>query len=260
MTLVAAVPATLKAASDAPPAIPLAAPACPVALSGPFDAGAACEGIRPGAALTGPSGGGAFCTLAWALRSGSDVYVTTAGHCVGVGQRVGTPGVGAFGTTVARMCGATPLFETCEPGFDYALIRVDAAKASLVTNDQCAWGTPARVLTERDATPRVVKHHGYGLVLGGNDLTRAREGVSVLMDDARKFGFWGAAAPGDSGSAAMAEDPVTGEKTALGIITHIVAYTEADPDPARDGTVTGTRLDAAIADLNAQLGLDLKLL
>lgn len=260
MTLVAAVPATLKAAGDAPLAIPLAAPACPVALSGPFDAGAACEGIRPGAALTGPSGGGAFCTIAWALRSGSDVYVTTAGHCVGVGQRVGTPGVGAFGTTVARKCGATPLFETCEPGFDYALILVDAAKASLVTNDQCAWGTPARVLTERDTVPRVVKHHGYGLVLGGNDLTRAREGASVLMDDARKFGFWGAAAPGDSGSAAMAEDLLTGEKTALGIITHIVAYTEADPDPARDGTVTGTRLDVAIADLNAQLGLDLKLL
>ncbi|HWG90987.1 MAG TPA: hypothetical protein VNZ52_09100 [Candidatus Thermoplasmatota archaeon] len=162
-----------------------------------------CPGIRPGGGLILRAGPLeiVYCTMAFVLTDGQDLYVATAGHCVepslgapGLGERVAAIGVpGTFGTVVYQWCEDEALNGGCGAGKDFGLIKVDANKRGYVTNAMCHWGAPTGGMFTafddpvdydpaaalEDPTPEAppaewiaptpkmsIQHYGWGMVLG----------------------------------------------------------------------------------------------
>lgn len=207
-----------------------------------------CSGIRPGAAISSPVGS---CTMAWILRSGSDLYGTTAGHCADVGHRIRVAGAGEVGTMV---------YSVDQPiGEDFGVFRIDPARHALVSPEMCAWGGATGVWAGDDPAG-VVRHFGFGIGTGTLPPTRARSGVLDYANPTT-FAFVGAVAPGDSGSPARL---ATGD--ALGVITDLLAprtpgtggFVPSDPVLVTQLAI-GTRLDHGIARAEAATGLDFAL-
>ncbi len=238
-----------------------------------------CPGIRPGGALVLRAGPFElmFCSMAFIVTDGDDLYVATAGHCtdpaVGVGPRFSAHGVpGEFGTVVHRWCekGSAVVNDivydqigldlaSCGVGTDFALIKVDADKHGHVNAAMCHWGAPVGgVFTAHDTEPRTVQHFGWGMFLGeasgvivtvGNPATQARQGVGIDFSDANSAWVQTPAISGDSGSGVLVApsglDPLDldPEPQALGVLTHI--------------TNAGTfvqRLDVSLARAGAEMG------
>jgi hypothetical protein len=254
------------------------APAGEAAYDNSCPAGGA---IRPGVR----SGG---CTLSWVLTDGTDLYITTAGHCGGVGTAFSVAGVGTIGSVVYQ-----------EANFDFtnlrdwAFIRIDPAVASFVDPTMVHYGGPfgAGALAGLDPVrPPVpgdgVLHYGHGYGMGQEDGTKARAGVvAAVLPTA--FAYPGEVGGGDSGS------PVrfaTGEAAGIavaggGLVSGdnrdvVPAYCAPAPptcaaasdacgrtDGACDGVlrpdgiygaVIATRLDVAIQAFEGWLGKDVR--
>lgn len=125
--------------------------------------------LQPGTEVSTPVGG---CSLNFVFKDASNTYIGTAGHCAsGTGGRVSTPGIGAWGTIVVDIDGAT----------DFALIRVDAAKLGLVRADVQHWGGPTGVIGPSETAPGdLLAIYGYGIGFSLTEPSRAKQGV--LLD------------------------------------------------------------------------------
>ncbi|HUR69605.1 MAG TPA: hypothetical protein VM370_10195 [Candidatus Thermoplasmatota archaeon] len=146
-----------------------------------------CTGkIRPGAAMTSPAG----CTFSFILTDGNGtLYTGSAGHCVSrVGQRVSASGVGAFGTVVTYWA----------LGVDYALIRIDADKTSLVTPTLCAWGGPIGADPGNRPANDILLEYAWGFATSATSHTRTRALVQAGIG-ANEISWHGVGSGGDSG-------------------------------------------------------------
>jgi len=193
--------------------------------------------LGPGAQMTSPVG----CTMNFAFTDQlGRFYLGTAGHCVGVGQRVGLAGLGQVGTAVFSVANGA--------GYDFGLVRLDAGRVP--DPSMCHWGGPTGVASPAQSSG-VVRQFGYGLVWGQNQFTRARSGYTdpLFTMDPNDFAFVGFAAAGDSGSPVRMD---SGE--ALGLVTHGGGVLFFVP------TGSGTRIDQAIRLAEAGTGLDLTLM
>ena len=196
--------------------------------------------IGPGAHITTPIGG---CTanVAFTDQNGR-YYLSTAGHCIAVGQRMSIVGLGPVGTAVYRINGGI--------GQDFALVLLDAG---LVPDPAiCHWGGPTGVAAGNQAG--LVRLFGHGVIWGQNDLTRPRTALSLITDaGADSFEANGLVSSGDSGSPARLDN---GEH--LGVITHVnlplILFAQSAP------TFWGTQLHHAIDLAEAGTGLDLTLM
>lgn len=237
--------------------------------------------IRPGVR----SGG---CTLSWVLTDGTDLYITTAGHCGGVGASFSVAGVGAIGSVVYQEAN----FDFTNPR-DWAFIRIDPAVASFVDPTMVHWGGPfgagsaAGLDPVRPPVPGDgVLQYGHGYGMGQEEGTKARAGVvAAVLPTA--FAYPGEVGGGDSGSPVrFASGEAAGIAVAGGGLVSgdnrgfVPAYcADLDQDCAAywdacgrlDGACDGvtrpdgiygavivTRLDVAIAAFEAWLGKDVR--
>lgn len=196
--------------------------------------------LRPGAGMVDPGGDGAdpvpmteldtFCSWNWIFHDvverdpetgrypTPDAYIGTAAHCTDeVGQRVAALDIDEFGTVVYDS-------DDIESPVDFSLARIDADKVSLVHPQMFGFDAPTGFVTSDElAIGDVLTHHGYGLVLGQNDLTRDRYGLVVGKSE-HEYVAETLAQFGDSGSPfALLE---TGQ--AVGIVSRY-GFTEVPP-------------------------------
>jgi hypothetical protein len=198
-----------------------------------------CTGIRPGSWI---SAGGACTTNFVFTDPQGNLYIGTAGHCISTGQTAVVANVGLIGTAV---------FSTGDGGVgnDFALIKINADKMSLVNPEMCDWGGPTGVFTGPSITGRRVLHtgHGYGVV-GSAVVTpmppRPKEGVGEAWG-ATSLTWVGYPWPGDSGSAIRLDGGTSVGTVGLGagILTHGIGVSVVG---APAGLGFGTRLDKAI--------------
>ena len=101
-------------------------------------------------------------------------YIGTAAHCTDeVGQRVAAVDIGEFGTVVYDS-------DDIESQVDFSLVRIDADKVGQVHPQMFGFAAPTGFVTSEElAVGDVLAHHGYGLLLGQNDVTRDRYGLVV---------------------------------------------------------------------------------
>jgi hypothetical protein len=200
-------------------------------------AGVGFFGIRPGAwvlLINGDSVG--WCTLAHVYGT----QISTAGHC-------GKPGdiatvVGVVGDNVPVLIDFGTFSASTDGGLgnDWALISVYPEQQHLLTPTMAFWGGPigmyrasGEVLDVNlsgnnpsitpNADPALVQqlvHYGHGTGIGAGGTPRAATAIAWLPNH---FMFFGAIAPGDSGSGAntLTGDAVGANRQAAGIITHI---------------------------------------
>jgi hypothetical protein len=205
--------------------------------------GTGCLGIRPGAWLLLISGNSiGWCSMAHVYGSPGNYDISTAGHCGRNGDTATV--IAAFGNR-GDLAGAVLLdFGTFTNshdgglGNDWALIDINPAYQSLVTPTMCFWGGPRGMYTKTGGIATVnwnngsvtinpdpflaqaVVHYGHGAGIGAGGTPRA--GTSIHWG-ASHFMFFGAIAPGDSGSGAntLTGDSVGSNMEAAGIMTHL---------------------------------------
>lgn len=207
-----------------------------------------CDGIRPGKSIYD-------CTLGFIFRDSSAYFASTAGHCRLEGEPVFAPRIGRIGVTV---------FSTGNGGVgnDFALIRIDADKESLVTGEMCFWGGPSGSLPAGSILGRAIVQvgHGSGLAvdptLGDQSPPpRPRVGVGASFQDSY-FAWEGSSLPGDSGGPVRVADTIEldghsrPDGLALGIVTHV------GPNGLQDRAINfGTTIPHGLA-LAAAAGMD----
>lgn len=197
--------------------------------------------LRPGAGMVSPGGDGAdpvpmteldtFCSWNWVFHEVVEqdpetgewptptAYIGTAAHCTdeGVGERVAALDIDEFGTVV---------YDSDDIGspVDFTLVEIDADKVSQVHPQMFGFAAPTGFVTSDELeVGDVLAQHGYGLLLGQNDVTRSRVGVVVGKSE-DEYVAETMAQLGDSGSPfALLE---TGE--AVGIVSRY-GFTETPP-------------------------------
>lgn len=210
-----------------------------------------CGGIRPGGLLSikgayfGVTSDFSYCSMAFIVTDGTDLYVSTAGHCVedslgvpSLGERVSAYGVpGTFGTVVYQWCEGQAVNGGCAAGTDFGLIKIDADKHAYVDPTMPAWGAAdGGLFTAHDSVPRQIQHFGWGVGIGdvggvagvptGNPATQARTGLLLDASQVNYALVETAAISGDSGSGVLVM-PVgsnlasDASPQALGVLTHI---------------------------------------
>lgn len=168
--------------------------------------------IRPGSSL------GGYCTFNFVFYTpgtatkAPKAYIGTAGHCTDeIGEETELPGVGVIGKVVYD----SDLVEGEYTGVDFSLIEIDPKLVGKTNPTVLGWGGPTRSATVEDfAIGDQVDVHGYGLVLGQNDVTRSRYGALVSWTE-KEYQADMPAVNGDSGSPLIHHE--TG--AALGIIS-----------------------------------------
>lgn len=188
--------------------------------------------IQPGSRMVEPAG----CTMNFLFADDAgNQYIGTAGHCVGFssGVDVELSGTGKIGSVawVAR-----------HPA-DFALVRIDPSMYGLVNPAMRYWGGPTGLAVYAEIAPgTAVYQYGHGLLLGSNEISRARAGT-VTVPTACRYHANLPVLFGDSGSPTM-----IGDGRALGVATHIPGLF----------LHSGTRVECALAQAAAQ-GLRLTL-
>lgn len=170
--------------------------------------------IRPGSSL------GGYCTYNWVFYdlvypTAEDphptpaVYIGTAAHCTDdLGERTVLPGVGHIGTVVYDS-------DLVGSDVDFSLVEIDAPLVEETNPQMRGFVGPTRVVAADDLeVGDQVDVHGYGIVLGQNDLTRSRFGFLVNWTD-HEYVADMPAVNGDSGAPLLHDE--TG--AALGIIS-----------------------------------------
>jgi hypothetical protein len=269
-------PQPLAEAAETPDPGCLSHPVAFRSLDEADDALAPCRGIRPGGALILRSGPLeiVYCSMSFIVTDGTDVYISTAGHCVdeefgvpSLGERASAHGVpGTFGTVAYQWCEGRVSNGPCTQGADFGLIRVDADKLDYVSREMCTWGAPDGLHTTGVELGREIRHFGWGMGVAAADVganvdgrtiqpanpaTQARRGVGAFGEAGTSHALIRAPAfSGDSGSGVLISEPI-GQVTlkeppaqALGVLTHVRS----------DGIVVVQRLDASLARAGADLG------
>jgi hypothetical protein len=204
-------------------------------------AGAGCFGIRPGALLLIETADGiSLCSMAHMYGS----QISTAGHCGKVGDTAtviaGTGNRDDVTGVVLLDFGTFTTSHNNSLGDDYALISIDPAYASLATPTMCFWGgprgayaktgevvavdsgggNPGVTVTPDPFLAQTIVHYGHGVGVGAGGTPRVSQAIAWRADH---FMFFGAIAPGDSGSGAntLLGDVVGANMQAAGVITHL---------------------------------------
>jgi hypothetical protein len=205
--------AQVDAANGAPVAAPNDAP-----LPGEI-------GIRPGSWMIAPAG----CTMNFVFGSAGSYSIGTAGHCGKAGEDVvlltlapggANPVLVDLGTVQKSVDGGI--------GNDFALVSIRPELQSWVSPTIAVVAGPCGSYT--GSGPEPVFHYGHGLAVGTGGTPRA--GLALKWESSA-FGWSGAAAPGDSGSAVRVN---TGMQAA-GDLTHLVVDTSWLPS-----YIAGTRM------------------
>jgi len=208
-----ALAARVDAANGAPVAAPPEAP-----LPGEV-------GIRPGSWMIAPAG----CTMNFVFGSPGSYSIGTAGHCGNAGEAVtlltlapggANPVLVELGTVQKSVNGGI--------GNDFALVSIRPELQSWVSPTIAVVAGPCGSYT--GSGPEPVFHYGHGLAVGTGGTPRA--GLALTWENTA-FGWSGAAAPGDSGSAVRVN---TGMQAA-GDLTHLVVDTAWLPS-----YIAGTRM------------------
>jgi hypothetical protein len=190
--------ARVDAANGAPVAAPNDAP-----LPGEI-------GIRPGSWMISPAG----CTMNFVFGSPGSYSIGTAGHCGKAGENVvlltlapggANPVLVDLGTIQKSVDGGV--------GNDFALVSIRPELQSWVSPTIAVVAGPCG--SYAGSGPEPVFHYGHGLAVGTGGTPRA--GLALRWESSA-FGWSGAAAPGDSGSAVRVN---TGMQAA-GDLTHLV--------------------------------------
>lgn len=176
--------------------------------------------IRPGGLMWSPS----LCTMSFIYGDSSDLFISTAGHCTGVGDSVFmafAPSIIAFvGTTTESSLGI---------GEDYALVDITPSMEPFVDSNSPVGGPEALYCGGASlSNPVPVKHYGHGAGVGSAGGS-PRVGVSFFMDSPfatpRAFYMDSVAAPGDSGSPVLTSaEPGFPLGRAVGILTHLIVF------------------------------------
>ena len=217
----------------------------PPGVAPPRATGLATFGIRPGQWLitiqTGSSIGFASCTANFVFLKNGTYGLGTAGHCAANDALGGFPDVTAYvvppagqGTPGFYHIGKFVLSRNNGIGDDFAMISIYPQFNGWMNPTMPYLGGPTSVYTSNAAT--AVKHFGHGLVVGTGGTPRAGVAPIWTARGGRAFAWYGAGAPGDSGSAV---NVVTGE--GAGNFTHIV-IADGIPGEILPGMLTGTRL------------------
>lgn len=186
----------------------------------------ACAPIHPGASLLVP---GDRCTVGFIVTDGLDLFLSTAGHCLREGQRVGVTGRPEVGTAALR--GAHG---------DWGFVRVDPEDRSFVDPAFPRWSGPRGVEPPRAGDVILYEGRGDSSPSGAE----GRVGVVVRADPgARTFWFLGSADHGDSGAPVLRW---TGEAAGIVVATLV-------PGPA-PSVVVAVHLDEAMEELADALG------
>jgi hypothetical protein len=151
------------------------------------------------------------CTANFVYTNGSSYYIGTAGHCVDkVGQsvymQVNSPGVGA---SIANI-GTVARFVDNGVGDDYSVIAI---RSGFVVDPKLPQGGPQGIYTGCGPAPVTHYGHGYGVAVSQGKLEGGL--ATNWYDDG--YGWTGVGAPGDSGSAVLANG-----LTAAGDFTHLI--------------------------------------
>jgi hypothetical protein len=140
------------------------------------------------------------CTANFVYSNGSQYFIGTAGHCVdAVGQavymQVNTPGIGA---SIANV-GTVSKFVNGGVGNDYSVIAI---APGFTVDPKLPQGGPQGIYT--GCGPAAVLHygHGFGVAVAQGKLEGGL--ATNWYDDG--YGWTGAGAPGDSGSAVVTAD------------------------------------------------------
>lgn len=176
--------------------------------------------LRPGTFSSG-------CTLGYVLTDGTDLYMTTAGHCGGEGKRWYVPGLGEIGTTVVSVFDPNLL-----DWRDYALVKIDEEDREHVEPTLRRFGGPITPVDGLDTRPPVsgetVLQYGHGRGFGQDPATKGRAGTVTAPLDGW-FGYVGTVGPGDSGS------PVrfaTGEPAGIAVAVIGLSWEQDQPTPS----------------------------
>ena len=182
-------------------------------------------GIRPGSWMIAPAG----CTMNFVFGSPGSYSIGTAGHCAKTGEDVvlltlapggANPVLVELGTVQRSVDGGV--------GNDFALVSIRPELQSWVSPTIAIVAGPCGSYT--GSGPEPVFHYGHGLAVGTGGTPRA--GLALKWESTA-FGWSGAAAPGDSGSAVRVN---TGMQAA-GDLTHLVVDTTWLPS-----YIAGTRM------------------
>src|SRR3954467_11158618 len=179
------------------------------------------------------------CTANFIYTNGSQFYIGTAGHCVDkVGQdiymQVSTPGVGV---SIADV-GTVTKFVNGGVGNDYAVIAI---KPGFTVDPKLPEGGPQGIYTGCGPTAVLHYGHGYGVAVGQGKLEGGL--ATNWYDDG--YGWTGAGAPGDSGSAVVTADGFQ----AAGDFTHLIV----DPLAYPGSDLAGTRITKILAGTGLRL-------
>jgi hypothetical protein len=205
--------ARVAAANGAPVAAPPEAP-----LPGEV-------GIRPGSWMISPAG----CTMNFVFGSPGAYSIGTAGHCGKTGDAVtlltlapggANPVLVDVGTVQKSVDGGI--------GNDFALVSIRPELQEWVSPTIAVVAGPCG--SYGGSGPEAVFHYGHGLAVGTGGTPRA--GLALTWQSTA-YGWSGAAAPGDSGSAVRVN---TGMQAA-GDLTHLVVDTNWLPS-----YIAGTRM------------------
>jgi hypothetical protein len=205
--------ARVDAANGAPVAAPSDAP-----LPGEI-------GIRPGSWMIAPAG----CTMNFVFGSPGSYSIGTAGHCGKNGEDVVLLTLAPGGANpVLVELGSVQKSVDGGIGNDFALVSIRPELQSWVSPTLAVAAGPCGSYT--GSGPEPVFHYGHGLAVGTGGTPRA--GLALKWESSA-FGWSGAAAPGDSGSAVRVN---TGMQAA-GDLTHLVVDTTWLPS-----YIAGTRM------------------
>ena len=208
-----ALAARVDAANGAPVAAPNDAP-----LPGEV-------GIRPGSWMIAPAG----CTMNFVFGSPGAYSIGTAGHCGNVGDEVVLLTVAPGGANpVLVELGTDQKSVNGGIGNDFALVSIRPELQEWVSPTIAVVAGPCGSYS--GSGPEPVFHYGHGLAVGTGGTPRAGLALTWQAD---AFGWSGAAAPGDSGSAVRVN---TGMQAA-GDLTHLVVDTNWLPS-----YIAGTRM------------------
>jgi hypothetical protein len=207
-------------------------------------------GIRPGQWLvtvtTNPVGF-AWCTANFVFVKNGTYGLGTAGHCAA------NDALGAYPDVTAYV--VPPVGSGSLPGFyhigkfvlshnngigdDFAMIQLYPQFNGWVSPTMPVFGGPIGTYTSND--PTVVEHFGHGAVVGTGGTPRTGAAPVWTARGGNAFAWYGASAPGDSGSAV---NVVTNE--AAGDLTHIVILdcnkVGNCPGEILPGMIAGTRI------------------
>jgi hypothetical protein len=197
-----------------------------VPLAAPPDAPMPSEvGIRPGSWMLAPAG----CTMNFVFGSPGSYSIGTAGHCGSAGQAVTLLTVAPGGANPVLVdIGNITVSRNNDIGDDFALVSIRPELQEWVFPTMAFVAGPCGSYT--GSGPEVLAHTGHGVGVGTGGTPRA--GVALTWQ-ANAYGWDGAAAPGDSGSAVR----VTTGLQAAGNLTHLVVDTNWLPS-----FIVGTRI------------------